>query len=169
METKRTVKKKRCRLKRKCLHCKELYTPDRRNRYHQKYCFKPECRKAGKSAAQQKWLKSGKGKGYFTGKENTNRVQQWRKEHPGYWKRGGSKTEKPLQDSINSQDIENKEDKGIFTAPALQDLCLLQPALFIGLIASLTGNTLQDDIAQTVHRMIDSGQDILCTAIKDPQ
>jgi hypothetical protein len=167
LEFKRSVQGKCRKRKRKCVHCKELFTPDPRNRHHQTYCSKPECRKAGKSAAQQKWLLSGKGKGYFSGKENTIRVRQWRKDHPGYWKRGVSSAETPLQDLLNSQDIENKEDKETSAAAALQDFCLLQPALIIGLISSLTGNTLQDDIAQTVRRMIVSGQDIIGNAVKN--
>jgi hypothetical protein len=37
----------------------------------------------------------------------------------------------------------------------------LQPALIIGLIASLTGTTLQDEIARTTRRFIVSGKNIL--------
>ena len=27
-----------------CIHCSELFLPDRRNRYHQQFCNQPECR-----------------------------------------------------------------------------------------------------------------------------
>lgn len=157
--------------KHKCLHCNELFHPDPRNSHHQKYCSKPECRKASKTAAQRRWLSSSKGERYFSGKFNVERVQRWRKEHPDYCKQARSKPAKPLQDLSDSQCIENKEvikNEEISVLSTLQDLCLLQPALFIGLISNLTGITLQDDIVQTVRRFIDSGQDILGTAIKSP-
>lgn len=44
---------------------------------------------------------------------------------------------------------------------ALQDVLVPQPALIAGLIASLTGNALQDDIAESSRRFILLGQDIL--------
>ncbi|HEX3019364.1 MAG TPA: hypothetical protein VHP36_03640 [Chitinispirillaceae bacterium] len=159
------------RKKHKCLHCNKLFHPDPRNSHHQKYCSKPECRKASKAAAQRRWVSSSKGEGCYSGKFNVERVQRWRKEHPDYCKHTRKKPAEPLQDFLNSQRIENKEDiknEEISVFSTLQDLCLPQPALFIGLIASLTGITLQDDIVQTVRRFIDSGQDILGTAIKSP-
>jgi hypothetical protein len=44
----------------------------------------------------------------------------------------------------------------------------VQPALIIGLIANLTGSTLQDDIAATSRRFIDFGRDILGKAMPIP-
>ena len=44
---------------------------------------------------------------------------------------------------------------------ALQDLLLAQPTVLIGLIAHLTGCTLQDDIASSVVCMLKLGNDIL--------
>lgn len=153
--------------KRKCLHCKGYFTPDPRTKYHQEYCSKIACRQASKKAAQQRWLASSKGAGYFSGSYNVARVQKWRREHPGYWKNTASRRGEPLQDVLNSQVADIKGDTNIrdlLPHDALQDLSFLQPALFIGLIASLTGSTLQDDIAKTTRRFIDSGRDILCTA-----
>jgi len=157
--------------KRNCLHCNELFQPEPRNSHHQEYCSKPECRKASKAAAQRRWLSSSKGEGYFSGKFNVERVQMWRKDHPDYCNRTKEKPAQPLQDLLNSQCIEIKDDtenEEISVSSTLQDLCFSQPALFIGLIANLTGITLQDDIVQTVRRFIDSGQDILGHAIKLP-
>lgn len=149
-----------------CLHCHELFIPDPRNRHHQQYCSKLLCRKVSKQAAQKRWLSSSKGAGYFSGAENVQRVQQWREAHPGYWKRLTHNSRTPLQDFWYSQGIDNIRDNKISTRNALQDICLLQPALLIGLIATFTGNTLQDDIAHTARRLIDSGQDILGNAVK---
>jgi hypothetical protein len=153
--------------RRKCLCCKGYFTPDRRNRHHQQYCSKPGCRLASKKASQQKWRSSSKGADYFTGQWNVTRVQQWRREHPGYWKNTASKHFKPLQDVLNSQETDNKgvtNVRDILKHDTLQDVLFPQPALFVGLIASLTGSTLQDDIAKSTRRFIDCGRDILCTA-----
>jgi hypothetical protein len=157
--------------RRKCLYCKGYFTPDRRNRYHQQYCSKPGCRYASKKASQQKWRSSSKGADYFSGQWNVTRVQQWRQEHPGYWKNTVPGRPEPLQDVIKLQNTDIKyvtKVRDLLRHNALQDVSFLQPALFVGLIASLTGSTLQDDIAQTTRRFIDSGRDILCNATKPP-
>ena len=157
----KTPPRKRRRRRRKCRHCGELYTTDSRNRWHQKYCSKAECRKASKKASQRRWLSSDSGRGYFQSPENVVRVQQWRAAHPGYWKRPGTKRPDALQDVLSSEVIEAKEDTLCLNGEALQDVCSSQPALLIGLIASLTGSTLQDHIAETTRRFIVSGRDIL--------
>lgn len=150
-----------------CSNCNELYLPDARNRYHQKYCTKPQCRKASKQDAQRRYLSSEKGSECFSGEYNKHRVREWRKAHPGYWKRKKVQPAEPpvaLQDVLHPQvieKIENKDTHEIYRNHALQDLCFLQPALIIGLISTLTGTTLQDDIATTSRRLIDSGRDIL--------
>jgi len=151
-----------------CCNCNELFTPDARNRHHQNYCAQPQCRKASKRSAQQRWLNSDKGAGYFSDEDNKRRVREWRKAHPGYWKRKKTRSAAPpvaLQDFSNSQVIENTENSEISDNHALQDFCFLQPALIIGLISTLTGSTLHDDIANTSRRLIDSGRDILGKAI----
>jgi hypothetical protein len=38
--------------RRKCICCKEFYRPDQRNLRHQRYCFKPACRKESKAQSQ---------------------------------------------------------------------------------------------------------------------
>lgn len=147
-----------------CICCKELFIPDARNRRHQQYCEKPECRKASKRAAQERWLTSSKGTGYFNGPDNVVRVQEWRKAHPRYWKRKKASHAEDilaLQDFSNVQVIDKKPDPEISEKHALQDFCFMQPALIIGLIANLTGSTLQDDIAATSRRLLDFGRDIL--------
>lgn len=154
-------RKKKHRRKRNCRHCKELYLPDIRNRHHQRYCSKPECRKASKKASQQRWASSEKGWDYFKNPDNTLRVKQWREAHPGYWKREGRKTKNALQDVLPSQLQSNHSDTTKLAADTLQDVYYSQLSLLIGLIASLTGNALQDNIAETSRRFINLGQDIL--------
>lgn len=154
---------------RKCKHCKELYYPDPRNLRHQQYCSKPQCRKASKQAAQQRWLSSCKGAEYFSGHENVARVQLWRKAHPGYWKRQMSEDKDVLQDLLPSELPEKQSVTDDMAPVALQDVCSLQPALIIGLIASLTGSTLQDHIAETANRFIISGRDIIGCVPQPPR
>ena len=113
----------------KCLHCKELFIADYRNRTRQKYCSKPECRQASKRASQHKWVTSAKGNDYFKGPDNVLRVQQWRKEHPGYWRKPSPDTKIPLQDSCSLQHTLNQSDRGDLTRNALQDICSLQVPL----------------------------------------
>jgi len=147
--------------KKRCCNCKCLFIPDHRNRDRQKYCKTPDCRKASKAFSQRKWLQKPENKNYFKGPENTQRVQEWRKHHPGYWKRSCSKRQTALQDLLNSQVTEIKEDNGHFAGNALQDFLTAQPAVIIGLISNFIGSSLQDDIARTLLLMQQSGQDIL--------
>jgi len=59
--------------RKKCCSCKELFMPDPRNAKRQKYCCKPECRKASKVASQRRWLAKPKNHNYFSGPENVKR------------------------------------------------------------------------------------------------
>ncbi len=61
--------------RKKCCNCKELFIPDPRNAKRQKYCHKPECRKASKAASQKRWLQKPENRDYFSGPENVKRVQ----------------------------------------------------------------------------------------------
>ncbi len=127
----------------------------------QKYCGKEACRKASKAASQRRWLSSEKGSGYFGGPENVKRVQEWRKAHPGYWKRGKRKDSNALQDMRITEDIAAQKDKRGSTAIALQDIRFLQVPLLVGLIAALSGTVLQDTLVETTRQFILLGNDIL--------
>jgi len=146
--------------KNRCSHCRRLFIPDPRNRNRQKYCEKVECRKASKSESQRKWLHKPENKDYFRGNVNVQRVQEWRKQNPGYWRKSSNKAI-ALQEPLTSQHTENKMDSHEFAESALQDLLQMQPPVMIGLISNFIGSALQDDIAATLLRMQQSGQDIL--------
>ncbi|MHC4192229.1 MAG: hypothetical protein ACYSUB_21575 [Planctomycetota bacterium] len=146
--------------KRKCKHCRALFYPDHRNTKRQKFCSKPQCRKASKSASQRKWLERPKNKDYFKGLYHVQRVQFWRNNHPGYWHKAQDK-EKALQDSLTPYLEEAQEVTKNLDEIALQDILMSQDAVFIGLIAQLTGSTLQDNIALTAQRMRQLGNDII--------
>ena len=107
--------------RRKCCHCRELFKPDPRNRTRQKYCSKLDCRKTSKEASQKKWLAKPENRTYFRSPENTLRVQEWRKCHPGYWRKKRS-DENALQDHLSGKSTKIQDDKGRLMGAALQDL-----------------------------------------------
>ncbi|MBF0583618.1 MAG: hypothetical protein HQL80_05200 [Magnetococcales bacterium] len=163
-----------------CLHCQEEFRPDHRNIGRQKYCSKPECQKASKAVSQSRWLGKPENQDYFKGPDHVQRVRQWREKHPGYWKRPrvlqdtckskpvenaektGQSQASPLQEgAYKSKPVENAEKTGQSQASPLQDVLTGQHPVLIGLISSLTGSTLQEDIVRTAMRFVQLGQDIL--------
>jgi hypothetical protein len=152
------------RFRRKCRHCKKFFVPDPRNVQRQRYCREQPCRTASKAASQARWLSKPENRDVFKGPIHVARVQAWRRAHPGYWRRsppGGSSEGAPLQDSLITQAVDNKEESGHFVAPALQDLLTAQPIVLIGLIAQFVDSTLQDDIARMGQRLLRLGHDVL--------
>jgi hypothetical protein len=147
---------------RKCRCCKEFFTPEHRNAYHQSYCSKAHCRRASKAASQRRWLAKPANRDHFRGKENVQRVREWRQAHPGYWKKNSSPP-KPTQ-VVERQGHE--PGRVLVTQPpqsssTLQDVCLTDHPAFIGLISMLTESTLQEDIASTTRKLEARGRDIL--------
>jgi hypothetical protein len=140
----------------------------------QRFCSKPECRHASKVDAQQRWRQKPDNLDYFKGSVHVERVQQWRREHPGYWRRQTPETDSrpdALQETLTAQEmetqpltegIENPEPGVENPEPdALQDSFFLQPAVLVGLIAQLSGLALQEDIAFMARRLQQLGRDIL--------
>jgi len=150
--------------KRKCKHCHEFFLPDPRNHYHQRYCSKPDCRRASKVASQHRWLSKPGNRSYFRGPANVERVRAWRKANPGYRKRKETQGPSALQDLYPSQVADNPSDSDDLEHSPLQDLLASQAIVLIGLIAQLTDSTLQEDIAQCGRRLLHLGQDILSGA-----
>jgi hypothetical protein len=152
---------KRC----KCLHCKKFFVPDYRNRRRQKYCSDPECQVASKQGSQRRWLSKSDNRDYYRGPENVRRVQQWRAEHPGYWKQPLRKPRRTLQETCSAQVVVCEEvvpkQAPQASQPALQDLCEVKTPLLVGLIAQFTDAALQEDIVAYTRRLIARGQDIL--------
>ena len=77
----------KCSAQRKCQHCKEFYLPDRRNLHHQRYCSEAACRKQSKAESQRRWAQKPENQNYFNGSQNSQRVKEWRKRNPGYWRK----------------------------------------------------------------------------------
>jgi hypothetical protein len=143
-----------------CRHCTNLFWPGPQNATRQEYCRKPDCRRASKANSQKRWTEKPENRNYFCGPINIQRVQQWRKEHPGYWRRKSEKPISALQETLNEQPAENNMDADL-SSGALQDILNAQHIVLLGLISNFTGSALQDDIAITVRRLLRLGQDIV--------
>jgi hypothetical protein len=157
-----------------CQNCKRVFHPDHRNVTRQRFCSKPECRHASKVDSQQRWRQQPDNLDYFKGSVHVERVQQWRREHPGYWRRQAPEvlTEPDaLQDSFMPQEMETQSLSEEVEQPeagdetpepdALQDSFFLQSTVLVGLIAQLSGLALQEDIALMARRLQQLGRDIL--------
>ena len=159
----------------KCRHCKTYFYPNPRNIKNQRYCSEPDCRKASKLTSQRRWAR--KNRTYFRDKVNVARVQAWREENPGYSKLKVKTSENtplgplqdpkksPLQDLIIDKTINNQVVKENFKAQTLRDLISSQPLVLIGLIAKLTGFTLQDSIDSYARNLIILANDVLSPSV----
>jgi hypothetical protein len=157
-----------------CRNCKRIFHPDHRNVSRQRFCSKPECRHASKVDSQQRWRQQPDNLDYFKGSVHVERVQQWRREHPGYWRRQAPEVltdPDALQETCMPQEMETQAlsegveqpEAGVENPEpdALQDSFFLQPAVLVGLIAQLSGLALQEDIAFMARRLQQLGRDIL--------
>jgi hypothetical protein len=148
-------------LERKCHHCKALYVADRRNLHHQRYCSEPACRTRSKAESQRRWRQKPQNQNYFRGQENSERVREWRQGHPGYWRKKTSAPEGPLQEICPTQVPRPEPVARTDVSGPLQDFCMTQRAFVVGLISTITGSALQEDIAATARALLRKGQDIL--------
>jgi hypothetical protein len=148
--------------RRKCRCCSELFRPDYRHGRHQFYCAKADCRRASKAASQRRWLRQKGNRNYFRDPDNSRRVQQWRKEHPGYWRKKADHSEQaqvPPAQLVNPEHVSCNVPA--HSSRTLQDVCLTQDPVFVGLISMVTGSTLQEEIASTARSLLARGRDIL--------
>jgi hypothetical protein len=148
----------------RCRNCEDLFWPDSHNATRQEYCLKPRCRMASKANSQKRWKKKPENRNYFSGPINVQRVQQWRKEHPGYWRKKSEKAVSALQETLNQQSTENTDETDL-PLDALQDILSAQHIVLLGLIANLTGSALQDDIGNHLASQLHS-PDISLTGIE---
>ena len=155
--------------RRKCLCCCRMFDPDYRNSHHQRYCSSPPCRQASRLAAQRRWRRKPENRDHFCGPDEVKRVQEWRRAHPGYWKQ---KSPPVLEQQSAPHQPVNPEQSSrnapAIPRPPLQDVCLSENPVFIGLISLVTGSTLQDDIAATARQLLRRGQNILGLAVPEP-
>jgi hypothetical protein len=88
-------------------------------------------------------------------------VRQWRKANPGYRRKKKSAGVDVQQDSCGKQGVEDVEVVGSDKSDVLQDVCLPQPALLVGIISIMTGCGQQEDIAASARSFLARGEDIL--------
>ena len=162
---------------RKCSCCKELFLPSPCKRATQRFCAKPECRKASKAHSQRKW--TGKNPDYFKGAEHVERVRRWRARNPGR-SRGGKRQKRSsaLQDSVPTQTASQEPlAKAAQSAPSdlfqrepapgscngalLQDLASQQVALLVGVVSLISGDALQENFATLARELVERGRRVL--------
>lgn len=149
------------RRRRRCLCCKELFAPDPRSRYHQRFCSKAGCQKASKALSQARWRAKPENQDHWRGPEEVERVRAWRKAHPEYWKKESSQAPGTLQEDCSAQPPVAEQLKRELVPAPLQEDCFAQHPLILGLISMLTTSTLQEDIDSTRRRLIARGHEIL--------
>ena len=146
--------------KRKCKNCKTYFKPDYRNVKKQKFCFKPECRKASKADSQKRWLEKSENQDYFRSSENVKRVQRWRENNPDYYKQSHRK-KNALQDHLTENNSLNQSSTANSELDTLQDILSDQALVLIGIIAQLSDSALQDDISVTAKNLLKLGDEVL--------
>lgn len=146
--------------RRKCRHCKAFFIPDPRNRFHQRYCGQPACRRASKAASQRKWESRPENRDYYGGSEKVEKVRTWRAAHPGYWKRSQEPSD-ALPEILIAQVPGAKKEAARDGEDALPEIWAKQDPLLVGLIAHFTGVALPEDIAVVANRLIARGQALM--------
>ena len=153
---------------RKCCHCGVWFRPHPRNAYHQRFCLKSECQAASKLSSQRKWCR--KNPGYFHGEQYVKKVQEWRRNNPGYWKPKGTADDRgppdALQDLLTAQGFDNQGVK-VFRdclseeiSRPLQDVLTAQRHALVGIASMISGEALQENIAQVLTTCYERGQRI---------
>ena len=79
----------------KCPVCQQWFKPNPKVASRQRYCSKKRCQKTRKVASYKRWLAKPENWDHWRGAANVLRVQEWRKEHPFYWRR--KRQSKPLR------------------------------------------------------------------------
>ena len=116
------------------------------------------CKEAGRVLAQKRWLRKTENRDHFKGRANVVRVQDWRRGHPGYWRRRARIGQYLLHGRL--------ADVG--RQIALQDEIDTQFSLVVGLVSHLTQSALQDEIACELSRLMLLGHGILTQITKAP-
>ncbi len=134
------------RRKRKCKLCLESFMPDARHFRDQKFCSRPECRKASKHASQRRWYYSPKGAVHRDPEYNKQRVREWRAEHPDYARLTGGRPRQASASPRKAKPSDGKSFAPIVAGGALQDSTIAQHAMVKLVTSILAANALQETI-----------------------
>lgn len=147
----------------RCAACGMLFIPEPRAAGRQRFCSASECRKASQLFSQRQWAK--KNPGFFSGPENTQRMQDWRKTNPDYHKTRKANTgDADLASTLSGLMPQN-------ACPVLQDSWASQTVAIVGIIAWIRGargKALQKTIAFDLHEIMSRGHAI-CRKIPLPR
>jgi len=141
----------------KCKNCGNYFYPDNYNRYHQHYCGRSECRKASRLACAKTYRKK-KSKDKEFRRIESERVKCWQRKNRNYWK-NRQKSSKKVEKNRVLRDFAQVE-KLHRDVSVLRDFANLQCVVIEGLIVTLTGDVLRDDINTFIRRMYDKGQTV---------
>jgi hypothetical protein len=152
--------------RRKCRHCRKFFVPDYRHRLTQLFCSDLGCRRACKAALQRRWLHKGGNRDYFRVDKAVERVREWRKSHPGYWRQKTFVSHEAQVPQVQAVNPKHESCNAPAAAPStLQDSCLAADPAFIGLLSMITGSTLQEEIELTARKVLLQGRNILGLAL----
>jgi len=126
----------------------------------QRYCAEPECKRASRTRSQKRWLSKPENRDYFAGPASTERVRQWRKANPNYWKKRKPVNKAPLQDLMDMYLADCNDVVVIENQKALQDFIKAQTAVMVGVVSLFSGVTQQDEIATILRACSNRGADI---------
>ena len=134
------------------------FIPEPRAAGRQKFCRRSACREISHLTSQDRWLKNKKGRAYHTGSVAVSRMQDWRKEHPQYWRRSATATvnRSPRDLPTVLAEFFRKD-----SCDALQDSWPPQVVALVGMLAWLRGDALQDTIAADIDQIMVAGNDLL--------
>jgi len=148
----------------KCLHCGEKYLPDARNRHHQRYCAKPECRGVSKAQSQRRWASKPENRKLYGNGDSTERVREWRKRNPGYRKRR-NKQRAVVQRELLIEQAAGKEQvaetRVLERSGVQQDLWQNQRVLMVGLISHMADTVQQEIIVGMMDQFMSKGRAVL--------
>ena len=136
------------------------FIPEPRAAGRQKFCHRSACREISHATSQERWLKNKKGRAYHTGPVAVSRMQDWRKEHPQYWRRASSasaRVKRGLRDLPTVLGEFFRKDSG----DALRDSWPPQVVALVGLIAWLRKDASQDTIAADIDQIMVAGNNLL--------
>ncbi len=138
---------KGARRKKRCLFCKELFSPDPRTYSIQKACQKLSCQKARKHLADLAWGQ--KNPHYF--KTRQPKVRLWAKAYPSYWKH--YRSTHPLYRASEKQRMRKKRALSV----AKQDTISQNPLGYLKTIRQISVQTVakQDAIPLQLDGILD--------------
>ena len=119
-------------------------------------------KRASSKASQRRWLAKPGNRGYFRSPDNVERVREWRKNHPGYWRnhRRTPPAPPPLQESAFAHISVSSAFRMQKTFDALQDLVFRQKLVLDGYIARMAGTALQEVFGEELEKSYLMGRTI---------